>query len=239
MTTAQEFLRLSGRTRKPLRGIREVPGRRALRANWPAYRLPLSVYTEWYWKIDLHNLLHFLSLRMDAHAQQEIRDYANAMFALIQPIVPIAAEAFLDYQLDSLHLSRLEVEALRNGEPLKSENKRELAEFEEKLKLLGRKTLGRELTPGTVQVRTESARMQIASSYSTPLTEGARRPQFSSRNESRTLDFGAAPPMALGTGSAAGLRKPEMSRRRAVQSMQLSYFASSLSSVALASAIRS
>ena len=61
--------------------------------------LPVSVYTEWYWKIDLHNLLHFLSLRMDAHAQQEIRDYANAMFALIQPIVPVAAEAFLDYQL--------------------------------------------------------------------------------------------------------------------------------------------
>ena len=50
--------------------------------------LPVNVYTEWYWKIDLHNLLHFLSLRMDPHAQQEIRDYANAMFALIQPIVP-------------------------------------------------------------------------------------------------------------------------------------------------------
>jgi thymidylate synthase (FAD) len=59
--------------------------------------LPVSVYTEWYWKCDLHNIFHFLSLRMDAHAQQEIRDYANAMFALIQPIVPIAAEAFLDY----------------------------------------------------------------------------------------------------------------------------------------------
>src|ERR1043165_5773151 len=59
--------------------------------------LPVSVYTEWYWKIDLHNLFHFLSLRMDPHAQQEIQDYAWAMFALIQPIVPIAAEAFLDY----------------------------------------------------------------------------------------------------------------------------------------------
>jgi thymidylate synthase (FAD) len=58
--------------------------------------LPVSVYTEWYWKIDLHNLFHFLSLRMDAHAQQEIRDYATAMFALVQPIVPVAAEAFFD-----------------------------------------------------------------------------------------------------------------------------------------------
>ncbi|HMB96482.1 MAG TPA: FAD-dependent thymidylate synthase, partial [Tepidisphaeraceae bacterium] len=53
--------------------------------------LQVSVYTEWYWKCDLHNLFHFLSLRMDEHAQAEIRDYANAMFELIKPIVPIAA----------------------------------------------------------------------------------------------------------------------------------------------------
>src|SRR6478672_2805332 len=70
--------------------------------------LPVSVYTEWYWKIDLHNLLHFLSLRMDEHAQQEIRDYADAMFELVRPIVRIAAEAFLDYNLGAVHLSRLE-----------------------------------------------------------------------------------------------------------------------------------
>ena len=100
--------------------------------------LPVSIYTEWYWKIDLHNLFHFLSLRMDPHAQQEIRDYANAMFALIQPIVPIAAEAFLDYNFESMHLSRLEIEALRTGQPLASENKRENAEWEDKRKRLGR-----------------------------------------------------------------------------------------------------
>jgi thymidylate synthase (FAD) len=99
--------------------------------------LPLSTYTEWYWKIDLHNLLHFLSLRMDKHAQQEIRDYATAMFALIQPIVPIAAEAFMDYQFESMHLTRLEIEALRTGQPLATENKREIAEWEEKKKRLG------------------------------------------------------------------------------------------------------
>jgi thymidylate synthase (FAD) len=81
--------------------------------------------------------MHFLSLRMDAHAQQEIRDYATAMFALIQPIVPIAAEAFLDYQLGSMHLTRLEIEAIRAGGVLKSENKRENAEWEEKKKALG------------------------------------------------------------------------------------------------------
>jgi thymidylate synthase (FAD) len=99
--------------------------------------LPLSVYTEWYWKIDLHNLFHFLSLRMDSHAQQEIRDYANAMFALVQPIVPVAAEAFMDYRLNAISLSGLELEALRTGQPLATGNKREQAEWEEKKKRLG------------------------------------------------------------------------------------------------------
>jgi thymidylate synthase (FAD) len=98
--------------------------------------LPINVYTEWYWKIDLHNLFHFLSLRMDAHAQQEIRDYATAMFELVRPIVPIAAEAFLDYQLNSMHLTRLEIEALRTGKPLDSQNKRETEEWEAKRKKL-------------------------------------------------------------------------------------------------------
>ncbi len=99
--------------------------------------LPVNVYTEWYWKIDLHNLLHFLSLRMDEHAQQEIRDYAKAMFALVQPIVPIAAEAFVDYQLESMRLTRLEIEAVRSGQPLATENKREIAEWEQKRQKLG------------------------------------------------------------------------------------------------------
>ncbi len=99
--------------------------------------LPISCYTEWYWKIDLHNLFHFLSLRMDSHAQQEIRDYATAMYELIRPLVPIAAEAFVDYNLESLHLTRLEIEAIRNRAPLNSTNKREVAEWEEKRKRLG------------------------------------------------------------------------------------------------------
>jgi len=99
--------------------------------------LPVNVYTEWYWKIDLHNLFHFLSLRMDAHAQQEIRDYANAMYALVKPIVPIAAEAFVDYNLQAVHLTRLELESLRTGQPLATENKREVAEWDEKKKRMG------------------------------------------------------------------------------------------------------
>jgi thymidylate synthase (FAD) len=99
--------------------------------------LPQSVYTEWYWKCDLHNIMHFLSLRMDPHAQAEIRDYAYAMFALIQPIVPIAAEAFLDYRLGAELLTRLEIEALRSGEPLATSNKREAAEWEGKKQRMG------------------------------------------------------------------------------------------------------
>jgi thymidylate synthase (FAD) len=99
--------------------------------------LPLNVYTEWYWKCDLHNTLRFLSLRMDAHAQQEIRDYARAMFALIQPIVPVAAEAFLDYDFEALRLTRLEVDAIREGHLPDTANRRELAEWEDKRGRLG------------------------------------------------------------------------------------------------------
>ncbi len=99
--------------------------------------LPLSTYTEWYWKCDLHNVFRFLSLRMDAHAQQEIRDYANAMYELIKPVVPLACEAFADYDLGGLHLTRLEVESLRSGQPLASDNKREQAEWAAKRGRLG------------------------------------------------------------------------------------------------------
>ncbi|HTI52579.1 MAG TPA: FAD-dependent thymidylate synthase [Planctomycetaceae bacterium] len=76
--------------------------------------LPLSTYTEAYWKIDLHNLLHFLALRMDAHAQQEIRDYATTVGEqIVQPLFPLVWEAFSDYRLGGLVLSRLEVAVLQ------------------------------------------------------------------------------------------------------------------------------
>ncbi len=71
--------------------------------------LPLCTYTEAYWKIDLHNLLHFLALRMDSHAQQEIRDYATVIGDQIAARwVPITWEAFQDYRFGSLSLSRVE-----------------------------------------------------------------------------------------------------------------------------------
>jgi len=82
--------------------------------------LPLSTYTEAYWKIDLHNLLHFLDLRMDMHAQQEIRAYANLIGEqIVARWVPVAWEAFLDYRRHATRLSRLEtaiVAALASGD---------------------------------------------------------------------------------------------------------------------------
>ncbi|TVQ59051.1 MAG: FAD-dependent thymidylate synthase [Phycisphaerales bacterium] len=100
--------------------------------------LPQSLYTEWYWKIDLHNLLRFLSLRMDAHAQKEIRDFACAMHDLIEPIVPVTVEAFKDFEMESMRLTRLEIEALKAGKAeLATDNKREQSEWDEKRKRLG------------------------------------------------------------------------------------------------------
>ena len=99
--------------------------------------LPVNVYTEWYWKCDLHNIFHFLSLRMDPHAQLEIQDFARAMYRLIQPIVPVACEAFEDYRLNAMHLTGLEIEAIRSKQPLNTSNKREAAEWEAKKARLG------------------------------------------------------------------------------------------------------
>jgi len=71
--------------------------------------LPLSTYTEAYWKVDLHNLLHFLALRMDSHAQWEIREFASAIGnEIVKPLFPLVWEAFVDYRMEGLFLTRLE-----------------------------------------------------------------------------------------------------------------------------------
>ncbi|HKX18050.1 MAG TPA: FAD-dependent thymidylate synthase [bacterium] len=76
--------------------------------------LPLSTYTEAYWKINLHNLLHFLDLRMDDHAQEEIRAYARVIGEeIVAKWVPIVWEAFLDYRRRAMHLSGIEAELIR------------------------------------------------------------------------------------------------------------------------------
>ena len=76
--------------------------------------LPLSTYTEAYWKIDLHNLLHFLDLRMDDHAQAEIRGYATTIGSeIVANWVPLVWEAFLDYRRHAVHFSRIEASVVR------------------------------------------------------------------------------------------------------------------------------
>ena len=76
--------------------------------------LPLSTYTEAYWKVDLHNLLHFLALRMDDHAQEEIRDYAKIIGnEIVKKWCPFTWEAFVDYRLKASSLSRLEFDILQ------------------------------------------------------------------------------------------------------------------------------
>ena len=74
--------------------------------------LPLSTYTQWYWKIDLHNLLHFLTLRVDPHAQWEIREYGRVMAGMLQRVAPLAFEAWLDYSVLGASFSHAERLAL-------------------------------------------------------------------------------------------------------------------------------
>lgn len=130
------------------------PNRPMVARETARFNLPVDFYTQWYWKIDLHNLLHFLSLRMDSKAQMEIRMYANAMAQIVKDAAPLTWEAFEDYQVHALHLSRLEgkilssmlgnkgitfseedIQATAKEAGLK--NKRERAEMIEKFRKLG------------------------------------------------------------------------------------------------------
>ncbi len=75
--------------------------------------LPLSMYTEWYWQMDLHNLFHFLKLRMDPHAQKEIRDYAEVIFGIVKKVCPMAAGSFEKHRLTGISFSGEEIKALK------------------------------------------------------------------------------------------------------------------------------
>ncbi len=98
--------------------------------------LPLSLYTQWYWQIDLHNLFHFLKLRLDPHAQYEIRQYAQEMAKMAAAVAPMACEAFEEHVLHSVRLSRTArrklVEMLRSVEAERPEAKELLEMIEEK-----------------------------------------------------------------------------------------------------------
>jgi len=112
------------------------PGRQGLARELARMNLTLNTYTQWYWKTDLHNLFHFLSLRADPHAQYEIRAYAEAMLATVDAWVPAASAAFRDYRLGAATFSAGMLAALRrmlDGEAVTQEtsglNRREWAEM--------------------------------------------------------------------------------------------------------------
>ena len=116
------------------------PARRGLARELARMNLTLNTYTQWYWKTNLHNLFHFLALRADAHAQYEIRVYADAMLRITEAWVPIAAAAFRDYRLGAITLSAQMVAVLKRmlaGEAVTQEtsglNRREWTEFSQQM----------------------------------------------------------------------------------------------------------
>jgi len=106
--------------------------------------LPQATYTEFYWKINLHNLMHYLHLRMDEHAQKEIRDYAWSIYNLVEPLAPLSMKAFRDFRINSMQLTGPEIVLMTQGkfqqEAVMSDTSMspgEKREFVEKLKRLG------------------------------------------------------------------------------------------------------
>ncbi len=86
-------------------GVIRDANKKGLARELARMNLPVNFYTQWYWKVDLHNLLHFLALRADAHAQYEIRVYAEAMLDLVKRWVPITYDAFMNYRVGGANLS--------------------------------------------------------------------------------------------------------------------------------------
>jgi thymidylate synthase (FAD) len=116
-------------------------GQQGLARELARMNLPMNIYTQWYWKTDLHNLMHFLRLRADAHAQYEIRVYADAICELVKAWVPAAWAAFEDYRLNAAQFSGPGMAVLRRmlaGEAVTQEtsgmSKGEWREFEAALK---------------------------------------------------------------------------------------------------------
>ncbi|WP_373946400.1 FAD-dependent thymidylate synthase [Paracoccus marcusii] len=100
-------------------------GQQGLARELARMNLPANIYTQWYWKVDLHNLLHFLRLRADSHAQYEIRAYAHIMCDITRDWVPAAFGAFQDYRMNAVNLSAQAADALRRrlaGEVVTQEN---------------------------------------------------------------------------------------------------------------------
>jgi len=122
----------------------EIAGQLGIARELARTCLPVSLYTQWIWKVDLHNLFHFLRLRLDEHAQWETRQYAEAMASFVRAWVPLSWEAFEDYRLHAVNLSRHEHALLKRAldgqtirpEDLQSLSKREREAFWKKFPML-------------------------------------------------------------------------------------------------------
>jgi len=102
--------------------------------------LPTSINSEFYWKIDLHNLLRFVTLRSDHHAQYEIRQYSDAIKKIIMQYCPITMEAFEEYITDSIKLTKTEIECINNG-TVPSGSKSSVEEFNTKMNRINLKNI--------------------------------------------------------------------------------------------------
>lgn len=116
------------------------PDKKGIARELARMNLPINIYTQWYWKIDLHNLMHFLFLRADSHAQYEIRVFAQAMLEIVKRWVPITYAAFMDHRVNATEISGKGMEVIKtmlNGGEVAQEtsgmSKREWAELMEKL----------------------------------------------------------------------------------------------------------
>lgn len=114
--------------------------RKGLARELARMNLPVNFYTQWYWKVDLHNFMHFLALRADAHAQYEIRVYAEAMLEVLKRWCPITYEAFMNYRMGATEISAKGMEVIRRmlaGEKVDAESsglsKREYEELMQSL----------------------------------------------------------------------------------------------------------
>ncbi len=116
--------------------------RQGLTRELARMNLPLNIYTQWYWKIDLHNLMHFISLRADPHAQYEIRAYADVLLEALRLWLPLTARAFEDYAMGGAHLSAkglAVVKRMLDGEDVQQEGSGLSArEWRELMAALGR-----------------------------------------------------------------------------------------------------
>ena len=120
-------------------------GKQGLARELARMNLPINIYTQWYWKIDAHNLFHFLRLRADPHAQYEVRVYAETICDIVSSWLPLAYGAFEDYRLNSAQMSSMEMDVIRallKGEAVSQDDtrmsKREWSDLMEKIGTEGR-----------------------------------------------------------------------------------------------------